>query len=81
MLALLRTRYVRWLQMANEGDAFTLWNSPMSNWTSILEEVTVTQELLKQSAEEHQADLKEVEERLKPFKTAITEETLSQLVR
>lgn len=67
--------------MANEGEAFTLWNSPMGNWTTILETVTVTQELLKQTAAEHQPDPKEVEERLKPFKTAVTEETFSQLVR
>lgn len=64
--------------MANEGEAFTLWNSPMSRWTTI--DVTVTEELLQQSVAEHPTDCKEMKDRLKPFETAVTEDTLRQLV-
>ncbi len=67
--------------MANEGDAFTLWNRPMENWTRILGETIVTQEMLQEgtNSQEHITP-QELEKRLKPFQTAITEETLSQLV-
>jgi hypothetical protein len=67
--------------MAKEEGAFTLWNRPMGNWKRILEETTVTQEMLHESVsvQEHLAP-QELEERLKPFQTEVTEETLSQLV-
>ncbi len=68
-------------KMANEGEAFTLWNRPMDNWTLILEETTVTQEMLRESASaQERLPPQELEERLKPFQTPVTEETLSQLV-
>jgi hypothetical protein len=67
--------------MTNEANTFTLWNQPMENWTRILEKITVTQEMLQESAnaQEHVAP-QELEKRLKPFQTAVTVETLSQLV-
>lgn len=67
--------------MANKEDAFTLWNNPMEQWTKILEGVTVTQEMLQEAAQTAEpVDSQDLEDRIKPFKTTISENTLSQLV-
>lgn len=67
--------------MTKEGDVFTLWNNPIEHWTKILEDVTVTQEMLQEAAQTAEPiDSKALEDRIKPFKTTISENTLSQLV-
>jgi hypothetical protein len=67
--------------MTKEGDVFTLWNNPMEHWTKILEETTVTREMLQETTQTRQlVDSQALEERLKPFQTPITESTMSQLV-
>lgn len=68
--------------MANEGELFTLWSNPMRHWTKILEEITVTQQMLQEAdIAKETIDPQIVEDRLKPFRTIITESTLSQLVK
>jgi len=67
--------------MPNGEEGYTLWNSPMENWTNILEGVEVTNEMEQaiQRAAKH-IDRDQIEDRLKPFQTPVTEKTMSQLI-
>jgi hypothetical protein len=67
--------------MPNGEEEYTLWNRPMENWTNILEGVEVTNEMEQAVQQAAMAiDRDQIEDRLKPFQTTVTEKTMSQLI-
>jgi hypothetical protein len=62
--------------VAKQAIAYTLWTKPMSDWTRVLEGLEFT-ETVRQEIEKaiELLDDAELDERLKPYDTPVTQET------
>jgi len=67
--------------MPEVAKKFSIWSIPKESWSSRaeLEELKLTEEAVEQFKREFSQDA--VEERVRPFRTPVTQETLSKLVR
>ena len=67
--------------MAKKRATHTLWTNPMSDWTRLFEGVEITEDDLNQAVNAiKEQDREDIEKKVKPFDTPVTNKTLSKSV-
>ncbi len=68
--------------MAKKRATHTLWTNPMDDWTRLFEGIEITDNEVERAVESAVKGLNrtEIEERIKPYDTPVTSQTLSNSV-
>lgn len=67
--------------MAKKRATHTLWTNPMGDWTRLFEGVEITEDDLNQAVNAiKEQDREDIEIKVKPFDTPVTNKTLSKSV-
>jgi hypothetical protein len=67
--------------MAKKRATHTLWTNPMGDWTRLFDGVEITEQEVRQAVDEvKRRDRTEVEKRIRPYDTPVTNKTLSKSV-
>ena len=67
--------------MAKKRATHTLWTNPMGDWTRLFEGVEITEDNLNQAVNAiKEQDREDIDEKVKPFDTPVTNMTLSKSV-
>ena len=67
--------------MAKKRATHTLWTNPMGDWTRLFEGVEITEDNLNQAVNAiKEQDREDIDEKVKPFDTPVTNKTLSKSV-